>query len=70
MDSVSRTLSIDARPQPFAMQPSQTAVLVVDMQNEFASEDGALAHAGMDIDPIRHTSPQSAACWRRHAAQD
>ena len=43
MDSPSSALSIEARPMPFTMDPSRTAVIVVDMQNDFASEGGAFA---------------------------
>ncbi len=54
MDSPSSTLSIEARPMPFAMDPSRSAVIVVDMQNDFASEGGAFAYAGNDITPIQN----------------
>lgn len=54
MDSPSSTLSIEARPVAFTMDPSRTAVIVVDMQNDFASEGGAFARAGQDIAPIQN----------------
>jgi ureidoacrylate peracid hydrolase len=54
MDSPSSTLSIEARPMAFTMDPSRTAVIVVDMQNDFASEGGAFAYAGNDIAPIQN----------------
>lgn len=54
MDSPSSTLSIQARPMPFTMDPSRTAVIVVDMQNDFASEGGAFARTGQDIAPIQN----------------
>ncbi|MCA1738297.1 MAG: cysteine hydrolase [Actinobacteria bacterium] len=53
MDSPSSTLSIEARPMQFTMDPSRTAVIVVDMQNDFASEGGAFARAGNNIAPIQ-----------------
>jgi ureidoacrylate peracid hydrolase len=49
MVSPSSKLSIAAKPMPFAMHPNRAAVLVVDMQNDFASEGGAFARAGLDI---------------------
>ena len=52
MDSTHPAISINARPLPFAMESSQTAVIVIDMQNEFASEGGAFARAGFNIAPI------------------
>ena len=54
MVSPSSTLSIEARPMPFALDPSRTAVIVVDMQNDFASEGGAFARAGLDIIPTQN----------------
>ena len=54
MDSPSSTLSIEARPMPFTMDPSRTAVIVVDMQNDFTSEGGAFAHAGLDTVPVQN----------------
>jgi len=38
-----------ARPEPVALQPAQTALIVVDMQNAYASAAGYLDLAGFDI---------------------
>ncbi len=46
-------VSVAARPAPFALDPPRTAVLVVDMENDFGAAGGLLAHAGIDITPIR-----------------
>ena len=46
-------MSLSARPGPFEMEPSRTAVIVVDMQNDFASEGGAFARGGRDVSLIR-----------------
>ena len=54
MDSSSSTLSIESRPMPFTIDPSRTAVIVVDMQNDFASEGGAFARAGLDFVPVQN----------------
>jgi ureidoacrylate peracid hydrolase len=54
MDSPGSTLSVAARPRPFEMAPSQTAIIVVDMQNDFASEGGAFARASLDIVPVQN----------------
>lgn len=40
---------LSARPQPIDLDPRRTAVLVVDMQNGFASPGGLLDLAGHDI---------------------
>ena len=46
-------LTIVARPHPFAINPSTSAVLVVDMQNDFGADGGMFARAGIDISMIR-----------------
>lgn len=45
-------LSFDARPEPISIDPSHTAVLVVDMQNDFGSVGGMFERAGIDISGI------------------
>jgi ureidoacrylate peracid hydrolase len=46
-------ITIDARPEPMTIDPSRTAVIVVDMENDFGAEGGMFARAGMDISAIR-----------------
>jgi ureidoacrylate peracid hydrolase len=48
-----QTVTVDARHTPFTFDPDRTAVIVVDMQNDFASEGGAFVRAGLDVAPIR-----------------
>jgi ureidoacrylate peracid hydrolase len=43
------TLVLPARPEPISLSVSQTAVIVVDMQNAYASPGGYLDLAGFDI---------------------
>ncbi|HEU0075651.1 MAG TPA: cysteine hydrolase [Dehalococcoidia bacterium] len=45
--------TVRADPQPLAIDPTETAVIVVDMQNDFLSEDGMFGRAGLDIAPGR-----------------
>jgi ureidoacrylate peracid hydrolase len=40
---------LPARPEPVAFQPGQTALIVVDMQNAYASLGGYVDSAGFDI---------------------
>jgi len=40
---------LEARPEPVAIDPQQSALIVVDMQNAFASKQGMLDLAGADI---------------------
>lgn len=42
-------LTLNARPQPVRIAPAETAVVVVDMQNAFASKGGMFDLAGFDI---------------------
>jgi ureidoacrylate peracid hydrolase len=42
-------LIIQARPEPVAFQPHQTALIVVDMQNAYATMGGYVDSAGFDI---------------------
>jgi ureidoacrylate peracid hydrolase len=48
-DVKNRTITIDAKPAPLTMDSAKTAVIVVDMQNDFASKGGIFDRAGVDI---------------------
>lgn len=45
---------VDAQPEALAINPAQSAVIVVDMQNDFGSSGGMFALAGIDISTIRN----------------
>jgi ureidoacrylate peracid hydrolase len=49
----SRTVRIDAKPQAIAIDVARTAVIVVDMQNDFGAKGGMFDLAGIDISGIR-----------------
>ena len=40
---------IDAKPKPIAINPTQAAVIVVDMENDFVAKGGMFDRAGIDI---------------------
>ena len=42
-------ITIDAKPEPVAINPKSTAVIVVDMENDFVSKGGMFDRAGSDI---------------------
>lgn len=44
--------TISARPDAVDFDPGKSAVIVVDMQNDFGSEGGMFHRAGIDITPI------------------
>ena len=48
-----RILTIDAKPDPIAIDAAKTAVIVVDMQNDFGAEGGMFQRAGIDISMIQ-----------------
>jgi ureidoacrylate peracid hydrolase len=48
-----RSVSVPAAPSPLALDLDRTALVVVDMQNAFASPGGMLDLAGMDVRPAR-----------------
>src|SRR5919201_7138213 len=47
-----RRIVVDARPEPLAVDPGRTAVIVVDMQNDFGAEGGMFARGGIPIGDI------------------
>jgi ureidoacrylate peracid hydrolase len=47
------TLNMMAKPNPISMDAANTAVIVVDMQNEFGSKGGMFDRAGLDISGIQ-----------------
>ena len=44
--------SIIASPEPISFDPATTAILIIDMQNDFGSRGGMFDRAGLDIAPI------------------
>lgn len=48
-----RTIRLEAKPDSMAFETSRTAVIVVDMQNDFGSKGGMFDRAGIDISGIR-----------------
>lgn len=46
-------IELAAAPQALRIDAARTAVVVIDMQNDFCHTDGWLAHIGVDINPAR-----------------
>ncbi len=44
-----RTVTLPARPEPIRVAVDETALIVIDMQNAYASPGGYLDLAGFDI---------------------
>lgn len=50
---MTREVKINAQPGPIVIETAGTAVIVVDMQNDFGSRGGIFDRAGIDISMIR-----------------
>lgn len=46
-------VTMEATPEPITIDRARTAVIVVDMQNDFGSKGGMFDRAGVDIAPIQ-----------------
>lgn len=55
-----RRVALDAKPQAVNLDTSTTAVIVVDMQNDFGSDGGMFQRAGIDISGIKKAVPPTA----------
>jgi len=42
-------VTLDAKPEPITIDPARTAVIVVDMENDFVAKGGMFDRAGVDI---------------------
>src|SRR5436189_2506386 len=42
-------VTLNAKPEPIAINPARTAVIVVDMENDFVAKGGMFDRAGADI---------------------
>ena len=49
----SRIVTLEAKPEPIAIDTAKTAVIVVDMQNDFGAKGGMFDCAGIDISMIQ-----------------
>jgi ureidoacrylate peracid hydrolase len=52
-DRPRQSLELDARPQGLTIDLARTALIVIDLQNDFCHADGWLAGIGVDITPTR-----------------
>ena len=53
MTSMNTEVVIEAKPEPTTIDLARTAVVVVNMQNDFGAEGGMFHRAGIDISSIR-----------------
>lgn len=50
---MAQVVTLDAKPSPISIDPTKSAVIVVDMQNDFGSKGGMFDRAGIDISGIQ-----------------
>jgi nicotinamidase-related amidase len=65
-----RPVSIAATPQRLTLDLARTAMLVIDMQNDFCHPEGWLGHIGVDVTPARAPIPALAALLPALRRQD
>jgi ureidoacrylate peracid hydrolase len=53
MTPPARVISVEARPRPLTIDLAHSAVLVIDMQNDFGAQGGMFERAGIDISVIQ-----------------
>ncbi len=53
MNTTSRTVPVEAKPSRITIDLTKTAVLVIDMQNDFGATGGMFDLAGFDLAPIQ-----------------
>src|SRR6202030_3580204 len=55
--TIAPVIEVEAKPEPLQIEPARTAVLVIDMQNDFGSPGGMFDAAGIDTACIREVVP-------------
>ena len=55
-----RSLTLDAKPGSITIDTAKTAIIVVDMQNDFGTKGGMFDRAGIDISRIQGAVPPTA----------
>jgi len=53
-------VTFNAKREPIAIDPSKTALIVVDMENDFAARGGMFDRAGIDISGAQKVIPATA----------
>jgi ureidoacrylate peracid hydrolase len=57
---MSQTITLDAKPEPIAIEPSRAAVIVVDMQNDFGSRGGMFDRMGIPLEGFQKAADTTA----------
>src|SRR5438093_11679728 len=51
--NMTQIVTLDTKRDPIAIDPAKTAVIVIDMQNDFGSKGGMFDRAGIDISGVQ-----------------
>src|SRR5437867_5707171 len=51
--NMTQIVTLDTKRDPIAIDPAKTAIIVVDMQNDFGTKGGMFDRAGIDISMIQ-----------------
>ena len=57
METKNSVITVEARPEPLTIDLARTAILVIDMQNDFCSPGGGFDRAGIPIGAVRSVIP-------------
>jgi len=57
METRQSVVTVEARPESLTIDLTKTAMLVIDMHNDFCTPGGAFDRAGIDIRAVRNTIP-------------
>ena len=57
MESRTSAVTVEAVPEPLTIDLARTAILVIDMQNDFCTPGGGFDRAGIDIGAVRSAIP-------------
>lgn len=59
-EAESEMVTLDAKPEPIPIDPGRSAVIVIDMENDFAAKGGMFDRAGVDISGAQKAIPPTA----------
>ena len=60
---------LPAKPEPLTLNPAETAVIVVDLQNAYASKNGYLDKAGFDVSTTAQSLKTPLKCLKQRGLQ-
>ena len=68
-ETTRQVIRLDAQPEPIVFDAANTAVIVVDMQNDFGAKGGMFDRAGIDLAGIQKAIGPTASVLAARAAR-